>query len=165
MKPIIVKYPPMGLVRPELLKAYKKTVGLTRRPGTFYGAGKERPSVQQENEVLSSIIHPIPVREVARFRTHGITNIKLDVNYANVEFVVDLGPLIQIRRPQYAWFSVQKPGRLCLVVSDGKQAPKQTAEVIDQKRDIQGLRIVLIPKSRTQVPVPYEASLTPLYLN
>ena len=140
------------------MAAYRRTFGCVRTRG----AGEERES--SENTVLASITHKPSKREVERFRTHGIANIRLNVTFASVEFVIDLAHLSEIRRPLSAWFSNQKPDELSLVVSDGKQAPKKNSETFDKERNPEGIRIVLLPKSRTQIPAPYEASLTPLYL-
>ena len=148
----------MNSVRPELVAAYRRTFGRIRHRG----GGKERES--SENMALASITHTPSQREVERFRTHGIANIHLDVNFANVEFVIDLQPLNQVEKPLCAWISNQKPGELRLVVSNGKQKQKKNAEAFDQGRNTEGVRIILVPKSKTQVPAPFEASLAPLYL-
>jgi len=149
----------MNSVRPKLLESYRRTAGRARTRGT----GKERES--SENALLSSITRKPSQREVERFLTNGIANIKLEVNYANVEFVIDLDLLSQVRIPLSAWLSNQKPGELSLTVSDGRQAPKTNAETFDPARGLEGIRIVLVPKSRQQIPAPYEASITPLYLD
>ena len=146
-------------IRPELALAYRNTFG--RIPNS----GKERAGAPHENVILASMTHKPSEREVGRFRAHGIANISLDVTFASVEFVIDLQPLKQVGKPLFVWLSNQNPGELRLAISDGKkQTPKKNAETFDQRRNMEGVRIILVPKSRTQVPSPYEASLTLLYL-
>lgn len=149
----------MNSVRPELEAAYRRTFGRIRHRG----GGKERESA--ESAALASITHKPSEREVERYRTHGIANIHLDVHFANVEFVIDLAPLSKVRKPLSAWLSNQNPSELRLTISDGKkQTPKKNAETFDKKRNLEGIRIALFTKSRTQLLAPYEASLMPLYL-
>lgn len=149
----------MNSVRPELALAYRNTFGRIPNPG------KERAGAPHENVILASMTHKPSEREVERFRTHGIANIRLEINFASLEFVIDLSPLKQTGDPICAWLSNQKPGKLSLVISSGKQTPRKNAEIFNNERILEGVRIVFVRKSRQQIPAPYKASITPLYLD
>ena len=146
----------MNSVRPELVAAYRRTFGHVRHRG----GGKERESA--ENAALASITHKPSQREVDRFKKHGLAHIPINIGFADAEFVVDLGGLKNVGAIRYAWFN-QRPDRLRVTISNGKQTPRKNALIFELEKTVEGIRLTFTLRGRTKLLTPYETHPTVLY--
>lgn len=144
------------MIRTALIKAYQRVTGKK----VILTGGKERPQTAEIPGILPVDVKP---REVKRYESHGIANVKIEMgNFAQTSFVIDVEPLAKIGAIDEIWLK-QAPKTLTVHLSCGIQTAKENAEGMDSSRKLEGVLIRTTALSRSKIVSPYETEIIPLY--
>lgn len=144
------------MTRTALINAYQKTTG---RRGLSAGS-KERQNGVEIPGVMPVEVNP---REVSRYQSHGIANVKIEMgNFAQVAFIVDTEPLTKTSPVQHLWLK-QAPKILTVHISNGTNPKKDKSQTIDPDAKLEGLYITTTSLGRTTTSSQYKTTVIPLY--